>query len=488
MRVTARMAWVVSIVTVMTGSALAAETTSGKMPVTTKSEEARALYLKGRDLAEKLRATDAHKLFVDAVAKDKEFATAQLAIANSAASAQEFFDAEARAVALAGKVSETERLVILAQEAGTKGQVAKQKELLDKLVALVPNDERAHNLLGAYLFGQQDWAGSVAEYQKAVALNPNFSQPYNQMGYAYRFMEKFNDSEAAFKKYIELIPDDPNPYDSYAELQMKMGRFDEAIKTYQKALSIDPNFVSSYVGIGNCNMFLNRGDDARTAFAKLASVARNDGEKRQALFWSAESYLHENKPDQALAEIKKEAAIAEASKDLANLGADHNFMGQILLFAGKPAEAATEFKTQLDLIDKAEVPADVKAANHRNRNFDLARVAIAQKDLATAKKLAATYAKEVGQKKIPFEVRQSHELDGLVALEEKKYDAAVAAFEQANQQDPRVLYHMALALQGKGDTKRARATAVKAADFNALGGNYGFYRLKAKELVGKLAS
>src|SRR5215468_5660617 len=201
MRVMARMAWVASLVAAMAGSALAAETTTGKMPVTTKSDEARALYLKGRDLAEKLRATDAHKLFVDAVAKDKDFATAQLAIANSAGSAQEFFDAEARAVASAGKVSEAERLVILAQEAGTKGQVAKQKELLDKLVAQFPNDERAHNLLGAYRFGQQDWAGSVAEYQKAVAINPNFSQPYNQMGYAYRFMDKFTESEAAFKKY-----------------------------------------------------------------------------------------------------------------------------------------------------------------------------------------------------------------------------------------------------------------------------------------------
>src|SRR5262249_5363421 len=192
-----RMAWVVSIAAIA-GGAFAAETTTGKIPVTTKSEEARALYLKGRDLADKLRATDAHKLFVDAVAKDKDFATAQLAIANSAGSAQEFFDAEARAVAAAGKASETERLVILAQEAGTKGQVAKQKELLDKLVALVPNDERAHNLVGAYLFAQQDWAGSVAEYQKAIAIDPNFSQPYNQMGYAYRFMEKYPESEAAF--------------------------------------------------------------------------------------------------------------------------------------------------------------------------------------------------------------------------------------------------------------------------------------------------
>src|SRR5215475_8676892 len=244
MRVTARMAWVVSIATVMTGSALAAETTGGKMPVTTKSEEARALYLKGRDLAEKLRGTDAHKLFIDAVAKDKEFATAQLAIANTAGSAKEFFDAEARAVALAGKVSEPERLVILAQEAGTKGQVAQQKEMLEKLIKLTPDDERAHNIFGAYYFGQQDWPNAVVEYQKSIAINPSFSQPYNQMGYAYRFMEKFPEAEAAFKKYIELIPGDPNPYDSYAELLMKTGRFEDSIKQYQKALSLDQNFIA----------------------------------------------------------------------------------------------------------------------------------------------------------------------------------------------------------------------------------------------------
>ena len=47
---------------------------SGKIPITTSSEEARALYLKGRDLAEKLRATDARRFYEQAVAKDKNFA------------------------------------------------------------------------------------------------------------------------------------------------------------------------------------------------------------------------------------------------------------------------------------------------------------------------------------------------------------------------------------------------------------------------------
>ena len=274
---------------------------AAKVPITTASEEARALYLKGRDLSEKLRATDSRKLFEQAAAKDASFALAQVGLANTSGTAKEFFDATSKAVALAGKVSEPERLMILGLDAGAKGEVAKQKEYYAKLVAAYPNDERAHNLLGGYHFGQQDYAAAVAEYEKATAIDPAFSQPYNQLGYSYRFMGKYSEAERAFKKYIELIPGDPNPYDSYAELLMKMGRFDESIKNYQKALSQDPNFVASYVGIGNDQIFTGRGAEARATFAKLAGVARNDGEQRQAAFWTAISYVHEGATDKALA-------------------------------------------------------------------------------------------------------------------------------------------------------------------------------------------
>ena len=41
-----------------------------KIPVTTTSEEARALFLKGRELSERLRGTDAHDYFLQAVELD----------------------------------------------------------------------------------------------------------------------------------------------------------------------------------------------------------------------------------------------------------------------------------------------------------------------------------------------------------------------------------------------------------------------------------
>ena len=465
--------------------ALAAAGTDSKdkLPITTSSEEARELYLKGRDLAEKLRATDARALYEQAVAKDKAFALAHLGLANSAGTAKEFFDSLAQAVALSAQASEPERMLIAGVDAGAKGDVARQRESFTKLVAAYPNDERAHNFLGGYYFGRQEYAAAVAEYEKATAINPSFSQPYNQMGYAYRFLYKYPEAEKAFKKYIELIPGDPNPFDSYAELLMKMGRFEDSIKNYEKALAIDKNFVASWVGIGNNYMFMGQGDKAREAFARLTAIARNDGEKRLALFWNAMSYVHEGATDKAIKEIEKEAAIAKASGDKASLSGDWNQIGDILLEAGRADEALAKYNEQVATMDAADVPAEVKDATRRQHLFDEARVALAKEDLPGAKAKAQEYAAAVQAKRIPFEMWQAHELAGRIALDEKSYSTATAELEQANQQDPRVMYLLATALRGKGDTQKAQILATRAADFNALSATYGFVRGKAKTLM-----
>jgi tetratricopeptide (TPR) repeat protein len=454
-----------------------------KIPITTASAEARQLYLKGRDLSEKLRATDARALFEQAAAKDPDFALAQVGLANTAGTAKEFFDAVGRAVALAGKASEGEKQVVCALDAGAKAELARQKDCLTKLTLAYPTDARAHNLMGAFYFARQDWPAAVAEYQKATTLEPQFSQPYNQMGYAYRFLGKYPEAEQAFKKYIELIPGDPNPYDSYAELLMKTGRFEESIKNYEKALSVDPNFVASYIGIGNDRVFMGQPEEARKSFARLTAVARNPGEKRQALFWTAMSYVHEGATDKALGELQKMAAIDQSEGDLAALSGVHNQMGNILLEAGRVDEAAAKYSEQTATIDKADVPAQVKEGTHRQALFDQARVALARNDLAGAKAKAAAYAAAVEAGKRPFEMRQSHELAGRIALAEKQYPLAVTELRQANDQDPRVLYLTALALQGAGDAAKARELGAKAADFNALSPTYGYVRGKAKAMI-----
>jgi tetratricopeptide (TPR) repeat protein len=456
---------------------------AGQIPITTSSPEARELYLKGRDLQEKLRATDARPLFEQALAKDPGFTMAEVGLANSAGTAKGFFDGVARAVALSEKASEPEKLVVCALDAGAKGEPARQKDCLTKLTAACPDDARAHNLLAAFHFGRQEYEAAIAAYEKATSLDPSFSQPYNQMGYAYRFLGQYDKAEQAFKKYVELIPNDPNPYDSYAEFLMKTGRFEESIKSYEKALAIDPNFVASYVGIGNDRVFMGQPAEARKTYAKLLQVARNDGEKLQAHFWTAMSYVHEGNTDAAVAEVDKMAAIDKAGSDQVALAGTYAQAGNILLEAGRVDEAAARFGQRDATIAAASVAQQVKDAAKRQALVDEARVALGKNDVAGAKAKAAAYRTAVAASKIPFEERQSRELAGRIALAEKDYKTAAAAFREANQQDPRVLYLKALADQGAGDPAAAKLASAAAADWNALSPTYGYVRGKAKSLL-----
>jgi Flp pilus assembly protein TadD len=91
--------------------------------------------------------------------------------------------------------------MILALDAGLRGDPAGALSQYTELVRLYPNDERSQNLLGNLYFGRQDYDKAVTHFVKATTINPSFSQPYNQLGYAYRTLERFDDAESTFKKY-----------------------------------------------------------------------------------------------------------------------------------------------------------------------------------------------------------------------------------------------------------------------------------------------
>jgi tetratricopeptide (TPR) repeat protein len=457
-----------------------AKSSSDKIPITTKSDQAKQLYLKGRDLAERLRATDARAQYEKAIALDKDFALAYVGLANTSGTAKEFFDATTRAASLAPKVSEGERHLVLGLEAVMKNDPASTLSHYSTLVKLFPNDERAHTLLGTNYFGRQDYETAVKHLEKAISINPSFSPPYNQLGYAYRFLNRYDDAEKTFQKYTELIPDDPNPYDSYAELLMKMGRFDDSIKNYEKALSIDPNFIASYVGIGNDYLYKGDPEKARAAFAKINEVARNTGERRQSHFWTAASYVLEGKTDKAIEAIKTGTALAKAENDEAGVAGDLNQIGDILREAGRYDEALASYREGVSVLDKSRVPAEVKSAARRNLVFEEGRVAALTNKLSEAKAKSAEYAKQVSVKKVPVEIRQQHELAGMIAQAEKRHAEAAVEFQQANQQDPRVLYMASQSLKDSGKSSEAAALADKAAKFNGLAFNYAFVRTKMK--------
>jgi tetratricopeptide (TPR) repeat protein len=458
-------------------------TASGKVPITTKSGEAKQQYIKGRTLGENLRAHDSRDFLTRAVAKDPAMALGHYSLALNAPTAKDFFQHLKQAVALADKASEGERLMILGLQAGANADTKLQLDYYEKLAAAYPRDERAHFLLGGAHFGQQNFAKAIAEYEKSVEIAPDYAPAYNLLGYARRANGQYDQAEKAFKTYIALIPNDPNPYDSYAELLMKMGRFDESIAMYRKALAVDSHFAASRFGIASNLMFQGKHAEARSEAWKLHQAARNDGERRTALFGAAVIYADEGKLDQALTELKKEYAVAEKIDDAAAMAADLVAMGDVALEAGRTEEARTFYTRSLEAQVRSDLSAEVKEDAKLNHHYNLGRVALRAGDVAGAREHAKTFLSGAMSKNNVGEVQLGHELTGAIALQEKKYDQALEELRQGNQQDPYTLYRIALAYQGKGDQGKAGEYFKQAANQHTLPTlNYAFVRAKAKRM------
>jgi len=454
----------------------------GKIPMTTGSAEAKAEFLQGRDNFEKLLVTDSIAHFEKAVSLDPNFAWAELALANAAPTGKEFFEHLHKAVALADKASNGEKLMILAAEAGANANPTKQKEYLDSLVAAYPNDERAHFNLGGYYFGQQEYDKAIEQYRKATELEPNYSTAYNLLGYSLRQSGDYAAAEKAFQKYIDLIPKDPNPYDSYAELLLKMGRFDDAIAQYRKALEIQPNFINAYQGIAMALLYSGKPAEAEKELDNIAQKARTDGERRTGLLALTVIHVDDGKMAKALADVDRQYALGEKTGDVPAMAGNAGLKGNILLEMGKPDQAKAEFEKSLKLVQASNLSQQVKDNAALVSHNNLARVAIAKKDFAAARSEAEIFRKGAEAAKNPGQVKNAHSLDGQIALAEKNYDKGVEEFLQANQQNPQDLYRLCQAYQGKGDTVKAAEFCGKAAGFNSLPAiPYAFVRAKAKK-------
>ncbi len=461
----------------------------GQIPITTASDAAREAYNEARALQLNLKMQESLPYYEKAIAEDPGFAIAyfDLAFAQAATgNLQGMFANLDKAVALAEGVSDGERLLILGGHAGVHDNPAGQRELILQLVGQYPKATRARYALGLYLYGQREFSSSAEQLEKATKLSPDFAPAYNNLGYAYSRLGKYDEAEMAFKTYAELVPDEPNPHDSLGELLMKIGEFDESIAAYKQALARDPAFYASYVGVGMNLVFKGNPVEGRVNFQKLYDIAPADAQRRQALFWMAVSYVDEGSFDEALQMETKRRQIAEASGDPSAIAGDHGITGDILLHAGDVDGAEAEYRQAAEVIAGSDLSQEVKDEASQALLFNEARVALARDDVATAKAKADAYREQAQGGHDPLEMEISHQLGGMIALHEERFEDAIGELSHANHRDPRNLCRLAQAYEGRGDKGKAREMWAQAADFNELNYGYAFIRSTAKAKLAEM--
>jgi tetratricopeptide (TPR) repeat protein len=454
---------------------------SGKIPISTSSCEAKENYIKGRGLAENLQNQEALIFFEKAIEQDSNFAMAYFGAAMAQPEAGQLFEYLNKSESLIDNVSEGERLIILGAQAGVNRDYDKQLENYRLLAEKYPNDEYALYQRGNFYFSQQQYQEAIKCYKNIIKINKNFAPVYNQLGYSYRNIEKFDTAEKAFKKYIQLIPDNPNPYDSYGELLLKMGEYEASIEQYEKALRQDSNFVASCIGIASNLIYISEYDEARLLMERYYNRARNNAERRRALTARAITFVDEGDFKSAIKELEK--IINEFKKDNDDVAVANALalIGAIQFESEKYDLALNYFSKALKIIENSNLPDEVKKNTGFTFLFGETVIHAKKKKFQSALSKAEQFMTEAQRINNLNQIRNGHEIYGIIALEMEEYKKSITELNQSNLQNPYNLFRIALAYEKMGDVENAKLFLKKTVNFNSfLNFNYSFCRHMAK--------
>lgn len=459
-----------------------AQTTT--IPITTSSEEARADFITGRGLVENMRTLEAHEYFVQATEKDPRFALAFLyaaEISKSDAEGQRFLR---RAVELAPHVSEGERLMILARQAGINDNRDKQIELVEQLVETYPKDKRAHWLLGL-AYGEDRGKERVAEMKKAIKLDQNFAPAYNNLGYLYFNQEDYKKSEKAFGKYIKLIPDEANPYDSMADLYTGMGRLEKANEFYAQAFERNPQFTISLRKIAINQMLMRRYSQARDNLRRVLALEQTNNDRIADLLLLGRSYVYEGRFPEAL-KLFDEALVMGKKANLPRRILQMHYMKWAIHWHLGDLERADEMQAVLaaDLETYDYIPAflnDVTRAMFGVKTV----MAISHDDPASAHQVIEDFQADLADGDQEGQ-EAYHSVMFALLYYQGDYAAAIEHGEQGDPDSAYLLYYRALAHEQLGQIGEARKLLDKVAHWNKDSDLYPLIREEALQTLADL--
>ncbi|GEM_PF-953441 len=215
------------------------------LPATTKSKEAKTLYLEAIDafydvefirleaLNEKALKADPNffmghymQLFYSDKAKRKEVRTY---LAN--------YD---------GKLNKGEKVIKSWATKANSDKDYKGTADLRELVRLYPKNIFPKALLAYNLGGEEaTQEEALTLLQECAKLNPDVASVHNSMGYLYLGQKKYDLAEKSFDQYIKMASDKANPYDSKGDYYMAVKEYDKAAAQFKKAYDMNSDFAMS---------------------------------------------------------------------------------------------------------------------------------------------------------------------------------------------------------------------------------------------------
>ena len=444
------------------------------IPVSTASAPARSLFETGQKLLDAGRPREAREHFRLAVEADPTFAYGYIQLAAASASAPEFKENLDRAAHYIAGKSDGERILLEINRTFLDNNAERRVELAQTLVSGYPSSPRAWIILGNAKAALNRHADARKAFERAVALDPGMYLAHSMQGFSYLFNEPrdFEKAKRFMEQAIATNPREAKGYEQLGDVLRAMNELEQARDAYTRATTIDPQLAVAVLKKGHINSFLGNYAEARSAYDAAISGGK-EAEKITYGVFRAYTNVHAGEPKAAIEELTAVARKAEEGVPSKQINGAKGFA---LL-------SAVQIALHHDMLDDAgkvlasyakAVRADAKAVNDpdftRQTEAGLraleSQLAARRGDFTTALAKAKAHKALVESDNNPRRLETFHSLVGLVELRKKAFAEAVSHYRQADLTDLYTKYHLAVALEGAGETAEARKLFQEVASWN----------------------
>ena len=152
------------------------------------------------------------------------------------------------------------------------GRLENGVELLDKALAIKPDDVEALNNRGMALKALKRLDEALASYDRALGIKRDYLEALNNRGMALQELKRLDEALASYDEALAIKPDFVLALNNRGIALQGLKRLDEALASYDKALAIRPDSVETLNNRGMALRGLKRLEEALASYAQALSV------------------------------------------------------------------------------------------------------------------------------------------------------------------------------------------------------------------------
>jgi len=144
--------------------------------------------------------------------------------------------------------------------------------LIDRAIALNPNDASYFSNRGLALHDLKRFEDALASFDHALAIKPDYAEALYNRGRALQALQRLPEALDSYDRVLAIKPGHANALNNRGLVLHGLQRFAEALASYARALAVKPDYAEALNNRGLALQRVNRFDDALASYARALAI------------------------------------------------------------------------------------------------------------------------------------------------------------------------------------------------------------------------